>query len=893
MKKRYPPNILLKKEREQRNWTQEDLATQISLPDPHTVGRWERGVIFPSPRYRRELCRVFGKSMTELGLLKCSQDNENDSLDNPFPWKIPPSTTPLIGREQDVGEVCTLLRRPDVHLVNLLGIGGVGKTSLALHVAQVMQADFAEGGCFISLASVSDHALVMATCAKELGIEASASVSLIEQLKTALHDKQFLLVFDNFEQVGSAARDVAELLAACPDLKVLVTSRAVLHLPIEHQFTVQPLTLPNLTGQESVEDLLKYSSIALFIERLLAMSPKFPITKNNLQAIAQICVRLDGLPLAIELAVPRARLLTPQILLERLGKGFQVLKSVHQTHPERQKTLYQTITWSYDLLNADEKWLFRRLAIFSGGGTLETIEELYDRPISPSFDLLSTLSSLHDQSLIQRVEERSGSVRFSMLETIRDYGLICLRQEREFEEVQRSYTLHYLNLTEEAQKHFRGAKQATWLRILDGDSGNLRTTMQLFIEQKEEELALRFAEAFGNFCGLCGYWKEEQHWLQAVLDLTKASQPTMRRAYVLRRAGHLSYRLRDLSKAQAWFEESVRLSHTFDDQHNLAGALVGLGQVQYRGNDIDAAKQSLEESLRAAHACGDQWVLANTLECLGRFTYHQGDIARARTLLEESITHSRALSDKESLVRGLRTLVSLEISLDHLPQAESLAQESLQRAEELGTRPLIALGWDSLIEVAMACGQYESALDLVHERMELAQTLGDTPTLHRMHIMLGEIALEQGDSSWPFESVQESLRFFRQRADYPNMVAALDVLGDIERARGNLGLATIFYKESLSLYMQTGNKTLLAKRLMRLAKSFKKLGDIDCVVSILNVAEVWRNPLPPLLQNDYDKMREWLRTQMSETAFRESLSGERVMTLEQMLSLSEPRTASK
>jgi predicted ATPase/transcriptional regulator with XRE-family HTH domain/Tfp pilus assembly protein PilF len=894
MSNKYSPNISLRKERERQNWTHADVAEKIGLPDPHSVGRWERGVVFPGPRYRRELCRVFGKSMVELGLLKPQQDNTNDALETIPSWKIPPLPTPLIGRDQDVEEVCALLKRPDVRLVNLLGAGGVGKTSLALRVAQVMQPDFPEGGCFISLASVTDPALVLSTCAKELGLEESMSVSLIEQLKTTLQDMQFLLVLDNFEQVRWAVGDVADLLAACPGLKVLVTSRAVLNLPIEHQFLVQSLALPDLTQEEPAEDLLSYSSIALFMERLQATSPRFPITPSHVQTIAQICIRLDGLPLAIELAVPRLKLLSPQHLLERLSGGFQVLQSGAPTQPERHKTLYKTITWSYDLLDADEKWLLRRLAILIGGGTLDTIEALFMERAHPSFDVLNTLSSLLDQSLIQCVEGHGGEVRFTLLEIVRDYGLACLHQEGEFDEVQRTYALHYLALAEKAYSYLEGAQQAEWLGILDAELGNLRSALQWFVEQREGELALRFGNAFGKFCGLRGYWSEERRWLQVVLDLPEAAPPTRTRARVLRRAGHLAYRLRDLSTAHAWFEESVRLSREFGDQYNLAGALIGLGWVQHRWNDVESAERSLEESLLAARASGDQWSLANALESLGRFAYSQGDIVRARNLLEESISLSRAHLDNESLVRALSTLVSLEISSDRLPQAQALAEESFQLARDLGTRPLIALALDNLVNVAMTRGQYERALNLVSERIALAQTLGDTPTIVAMHLKLGEIALQQGESSWAFELVQESLSFFRQRADHPNMAIALGILGDIERAREHFGQAMSSYKEALSLYVKTGNKTIVARHLIHLAELCKKCcGQVEYVAHILSVAEIWRTPLPPILGNDYEKMVEWLRTQISETAFREMQSKEHAVTLEQLLSLLEPCAASK
>jgi len=883
MSKKYPPNILLKKEREQRNWTHADVAEQIELADSHSVGRWERGEVFPGPHYRRELCRIFGKSLTELGLVK-PQPGESDLLDDEPLWKIPPLITPLIGREQDVGEIYALLKRPDVRLVTLLGPGGVGKTSLAQEVALTMQPDFLGGGCFISLASITDPVLVLSTCAKALGIQENDALSIVEQLKTALYNKPFLLVLDNFEQVGLAARDVAELLGACPSLKVLVTSRAVLHLPIEHEFQVRPLALPDFPQQKTLEELLSYPSIELFMQRVRTMLPNFLFTPSSIQTIAEICIRLDGLPLAIELAAPRIKLLPPKLLLKRLSGRFQILKSPLQTLPERQKTLYKTMTWSYDLLDEDEKWLLRRLSIFLGGVTLDTIEELVNTSTYSSLDVLSTLSSLLDQSMVQRVEV-NGEIRFVMLETVRDYGRERLLYEGEFEEVQHAHALHYLALVEKAQPHLKGPLQAEWLEILDAELGNLHTAMRWFVEYRDDELALRFCEAFGKFCGLRGYWNEERHWLQTVLDLPETAGPTRIRALVLRRAGHLAYRFRELSVAHVWYEESVRLSRQFGDQQNLAGALSGLGLVQYRKNDISSAKKSLEEGMLVARTSGDDWVLANCLESMGRFIYYQGDFVRARDLLEESITLSRALLDKESLSRGLTTLVSIELALDHLSQAESLAQESFRLAQELGTKPLIAVALDSLIEVAQHYSKPERTLELLHERIALAQALGDTPTIAKRRLTLGEIALEQGDLSSAFNLAQESLSFFRQQADHPYMALALSVLGDIERARDEIEQAKIFYEESLSLFRKTDNKKILAKRLIRLAKVFKKSGQLQCILYILSVAKVWQSPLPSALMNDYHKMREWLRTQIGEVAFREMQSEEHTMTLEKLLHL--------
>ena len=500
---------------------------------------------------------------------------------------------------------------------------------------------------------------------------------------------------------------------------------------------------------------------------------------------------------------------------------------------------------------------------------------------------MSTLSSLLDQSLVQQVKVSSEEVRFSMLEIVRDYGLECLRQEGEIEEVQQAHALYYLALAEKAQPHLKGAQQAEWLVILDAEVGNLRSAIQWFIEHKEGELALRFCEAFGKFCGLRGYWSEERRLLQVVLDLPEASPPTAIRARVLRRAAHLAYRFRDLPTAHTWFAESVKLSRQFSDQYNLVGALSGLGRLQRRENDISSARTTFEECVAVARAHGDTWVLANALESFGSFTYKQGDVSKARTLLQESIALSRTLGDKESLARGLTTLVLIELASDHLPQAETLAKESSRLAKELGTKPLIALALDSLIQVALFRGQYERAQKLVNERIALAQALGDTTTILKKRLILGEIAVEQGNPSWVMPLMQESLAFFRQQADHTYTSAALGIIGDIELARENFEQAKIFYQEALSLYAKMGNKKAVAKPLIRLAKLFQKHGQTEHVARILSVTEIWQSPPPPVLRNEYDKMVEWLRTQIGETAFREMQSQGHATTLEQLLSFLE------
>jgi len=818
------PNHLLKAERERRNWTHKNVAEMINLPNPHTVGRWERGYSFPLPHYRQELCRIFAKSAEELGLVK----RKNDEGSQPSPlaesshieplWKMPPFFTSLIGREQDVSAVRTLLSRSDIRLVTLLGTGGIGKTRLAVQVANEMRDHSADGACFVSLVSIRDPKLVVPAISEALGIQESGTQPIIEQVKSALREKSFLLLLDNFEQVVQAAPCIEELLAACPNLNIMVTSRAVLHLQAEHEFHVAPLSLPELKLLPATDRLTQYASVALFVQRAQAILPTFQVTQHNARAIAEICICLDGLPLALELAAARIKLLPPQALLTRLSQKLQLLKSAKQLLPAKQQTLYNTITWSYDLLDAQEKWLFRQLSPFAGGCTLDAAETILSKREERTIDILETLASLLDKSLIQQVEQAGGEPRFMMLETIREYALDCLRVQGEMAQAQHDIAMYYLAFVEKAEPYLKGAQQVEWLALLELEVENLRAALQWLVENGEATHALRFCEAFGKFCGLRGYWTEEQRWLKTVLALPQTPESARVRALVLRRAGHLAYRLRDLVSARALQEESVKLSRELADQQNLAGALSGLAWILYRQNNAASAFPLLSECVLVARASGDKWTIANSLESLGRYLHYQGNTEAARLLIEESITLSRELADKESLARTLTTLVSIEITQGNSPRAAALARESLALAQELGTKPLIAVALDSLGDVALFQGEYEQAKLLFEERIMLAQELDDAATIAIKQLKLGDVALAQRDFAQATTYVQQSLLFFRKQSDNPNSAAALSALGDIKRAQGDLAQAMNLYREAMKLDETVKSKRNSIRRLIGLAE---------------------------------------------------------------------------
>jgi predicted ATPase/transcriptional regulator with XRE-family HTH domain len=897
---KHPPNHLLRDARERRQWTHEEVAELIGLPDSHTVSRWERGIAFPQPRYRRELCRIFEMSAEELGLHSVGEAKNESQVTLPAEetqkseplWKVPVTFTSFIGREQEVSKICTLLARTDVRLVTLLGPGGIGKTRLSIQVAGEMRSKFADGVCFVPLVTVNDPDLVVTTIANHLGIQESGAISLADLVKVWLCEKHILLILDNFEQIAAGVAVVEDLLAACPYVKAIVTSRAVLRLPGEQIFQVSSLELPDekllstMLRQPNLEALGELSAVALFVQRARAVRHDFQITSANAQAIAECCIHLDGLPLAIELAAARIRIFTPQTLLAKLAQGLHILKSGTTSLPERQKTLYDTVKWSYDLLDEQGRWLFRQLAVFRGHWTIETVEQVLGNRLPGSFDIVDMVSSLLDKSLIQRGNDEDEEARFSMLETIREFGLICLRAEGEMGGSCNAHASYYLNYMESAAPHLKGAQQREWLTRVEREQENLRAALAWFIERKETNAALRLCEAFGKFCGLSGYWSEEQRWFTLVLALSGESSVV--RSRVLRRAGHLAYRLRDLEKARHWYEESMRLSRALDDKYNLAGALGGLAWTLVRQHDTTvSALELLEEGVEMARASGDSWSLANALESLGRFMYRQGQLEQAYQLFAESIALIHVVGDKESLARFLFQFVSLELSRGNIVQAAALAQESFALAQELGTTPAKAIALESLGYVALFQGDYERARDFFVQRLAFARELGDFPAVAKGQVRLGEVMLAQGELDHAESLVQEGLQFFRAHHGSPDDIAlALNVAGAIKLTHSALVEAEECYREALLLDRDGGESKSVGKDLVGLALVALAQEQFEGSATILNFATSLIDPakdMHPAQRGRYYHAVEQLRTQLGSVRFEDIWSRGVRMALDHVL----------
>jgi predicted ATPase len=516
---------------------------------------------------------------------------------------LPAQLTSLIGRKQEVTAVCALLRHPEVRLVTLTGIGGVGKTRLSLQVGIDLLNDFADGVCFVPLAPISDPDLVVPTIAQVLGIKETGERPLLDLLKAYLRDKHLLLLLDNFEQVLPAVPELSNLLADCPQLKVLVTSRAVLHIRGEHEFPVPPLALPDLTHLPGSESLLQYAAVTLFLHCAQAVRPDFQVTPASTRTIAEICVRLDGLPLAIELAAARIKLLSPQALLTRLGHRLQVLTSGAQDAPVRQQTLRNTLAWSYDLLDAEEQRLFRRLSVFAGGCTLEVVEGLYTALGELPAAVLDGVASLIDKSLLRQVEQEGEEPRLLMLATIREYGLEVLASSGEMESTRQAHAHYYLALAEQAELELGGPQQAVWLDRLEREHDNLRGALQWSLEQGETqhsmEMAMRLGGALRLFWWGRGHWSEGRSFLERALAASEGIEAPVR-AKALFAAGNLAFIQSDYERAEPLCQESLVLYRELEDQPGIAFALSLLGSVAWTQGNMVAARNLTEEALEIA-----------------------------------------------------------------------------------------------------------------------------------------------------------------------------------------------------------------------------------------------------------------------------------------------------
>ncbi|MGA7730528.1 MAG: tetratricopeptide repeat protein [Chloroflexia bacterium] len=666
----------------------------------------------------------------------------------PPPNNLPAQLTTLLGRDQDVPAARALLQHTDVRLMTLTGPGGVGKTRLALRVAADVLWDFEGGVFFINLAPVSDPHLVLQAIAQTVDLREGGDLPLLTELADRLAVGRTLLVLDNFEQVVDAGPILVDLLRECPGLKLLVTSRATLKMSGEYEYAVQPLAVPSAeyrvqpqvpsTEYQVPSDSgvlgTRYSvlgavpSVALFVRRARAVQGDFALTPENAAAVSEICARLDGLPLAIELAAAHIKSLTPQALLTRLDKRLPLLVGGPRDLPARQRTLRSTMEWSYGLLDEDARRVFRHMGVFVGGCTLEATEQ-----ICPGGEPFAQIESLLDASLLRRVDGKGGEPRYGMLETVREYALGKLEAEGESGAAYRGHAGYFLALAEIADAKLMGGEQGEWLERLEADHDNLLAALAWMMEPASEgasapvrnpEGALRLAGALWRFWYMRGYLSEGRRWLSRV-PADDTSLPVAARAMALNGAGVLAYSQGDLEVARSFFERSLALRREMGDQVSIAASLNNLGAVAVSQADYEAAAALHGEALEIRRALDDKWGVASSLSNLGSMYINTREYDKALLYQEQALQMRRDLGDKWGEAISLTNMGGLEVYRGNLERAVELHEESLKLRQELGDKSGIAISLNNLGRAELAQGNVARAKSLLESSMALRLALGD------------------------------------------------------------------------------------------------------------------------------------------------------------------------
>jgi len=741
----------------------------------------------------------------------------------------------------------------------------------------------------VALAPLTDSNLLASSIAMTLGILENPTRPVVESVKDSLQPKQTLLVLDNFEQIVAAAPVVADLLAACPGIKVLITSRVVLHLSGEHEYPVAPLKLPDAGRHLAPEALERYPAIALFVRRSRAIKPSFGLSSGNAAAVAQICAHLDGLPLAIELAAARIKILTPQAILDRLGSRLDFLKGGARDLPARHQTLRQAIDWSYDLLADDEKAFFRRIAVFTGGCTLEGVEQVSGGVGAPGADALDAVTALVDKSLLRQEEGPGAEPRFVMLGTIREYGLECLKAAGEWESARRAHLRYFLGLAEQAEAELTGPRQSLWLDRLESGHDNLRAALSWAEEHGEAEEGLRLAAALWRFWLTRGHMREGRERLERLLGLPEAGARTSARAKGLHGLGTIILEISDFSQARPFMEESLSIWRALGDKKGTAAALNNLGWLASQIGDYATARSLSEEALWRNRELGEKRGIAVALNNLGAVALHQSEYAAAIALYGESLALRREIGDRRGFAYVQVWLAWAHLQRGDYARAASILDEALGVFRELNDRQLISWALAHQGLVANDLGEYDRAQVLLEESLALGREVGNKLIIGFALSYLGEVLGGQGKAALATTLVEEGVSISREIGNMWVLAPALRVLARLAQETGDLARGSSVSRDSLNLYRRMGGRRGIAECLEAMASLAVTQADLARATRLYAVAGAVREaigaPRPPRSREAYERDLVTIRTGLGEDAFAIAWRDGQAMTLDQACEL--------
>lgn len=662
----------------------------------------------------------------------------------------------LIGRDKEVKALKQLLQEPHVCLATLTGPAGVGKTRLALEVASQLMDNFADGSYCVSLATVESN-LVMVAIAETLNIKENKDKPIFESVKEYLGERTMLLLLDSFEHVLGAAKLVAQLLNETKHVKVLVTSRVALQLSIEKTYPVSPLEVPNLKAPLPLEVISRYNSVKYFVARAKAVKPDFELNSLNAYAVASICARLDGLPLALELAAGHIRATSPQELLDNLGSRLDLLVDGPRDLPDRHQTLRGMIDWSYAVLSPSEQRVFRQLAVFRSGCTLEAARAVCAASKSKQSEVSGHITALVTHNLVNRTETQEGKSRYSLLETLHEYATQRLEESGEAYEAKQRHATFFLHFSEDAERKLVGKGQTECLMRFDEEHDNLRAAFEWALKERDAELVLKMAAALWRFWNMRAYLREWQQSISAALEISNHLKPSVALVKAQIGAAVLARRLSNKAESKRLYEESLTLSRNIGYKPGTTFSLIGLGDLARDNYDNEQARQLYEEGLTVAREVDDRIAISISLSNLGSLAQAAEDNVAASKLYEENLKIVSELEDQRGIAITLSKLGSIACEEQDYAKAKKLHSDSLRIKEDMGDKIGVAISKNQLGDIALRLHDLSEAEALFEESLKIASGIGDGPGTAIALQDLGYVAQKRSDPQEALSKFMESL----------------------------------------------------------------------------------------------------------------------------------------